>query len=317
MGKWVFRGFSAVLLLLGISVILLWTPDTERDEMIAKYGGSQALWAKSGVGQDIHYRDQGPKDAPALILIHGSNASLHTWDDWATRLQSDYRIIRMDLPGHGISGPHPDADYSADAMIDAVQSVANAADIERFTVVGNSMGGWVSWRFALAYPEHVSRLVLIDASGPPPPDASKRKLPIGYRLAQIPVLNKLFAKLMSRGLIESSFKKNVVDPSLATKERVDRYWELLRFPGNRQALLDRFATDREERYVQQLSTLSMPTLLLWGREDTIVPVGIGEVFDREIPNGQLIVYENIGHLPMVENSAQSVQDLRKFLENTP
>jgi len=317
MGKWIFRGFIAVLLLLGISIILLWTPDTKREEMIAKYGGSQALWTKSASGQDIHYRDQGPKDAPALILIHGSNASLHTWDDWVARLQSDYRVIRMDLPGHGISGPHPQADYSASAMIDAVASVANAADVERFTIVGNSMGGWVSWRFALTQPERISHLVLIDSSGPPPPDASKRKLPIGYRLAQIPVLNRLFAKLMSRSLIESSFKKNVVDPSLATKERVDRYWELLRFPGNRQALLNRFATDREISYVQQLPTLSMPTLLLWGREDTIVPIGIGEVFDREIPNSQLIVYENIGHLPMIENSAQSVQDLRKFLESNP
>ena len=245
MRKWLVRIIIAITVMISATIALLWTPDTNREDMIAKYGGPQALWAKTSAGQAIHYRDEGPKDAPALVLVHGSNASLHTWDDWVSRLRTDYRLIRLDLPGHGISGPHPNADYSANAMMEAVQAVVQTAAIESFTLVGSSMGGWVSWRFTLEHPEKVSKLVLVGGSGPRLPDASKRKLPLGFRLANTPGLNALMKKLTPRALIERSLRQSIVDPALATTERIDRYWELLRFPGNRQATVDRFTTDRE------------------------------------------------------------------------
>lgn len=317
MRKWLVRTLIAISLLLILTIALLWTADSDRENMVAKYGGQQALWAKTSAGQDIHYRDEGPKDAPALLLIHGSNASLHTWDDWVNRLKADYRLIRLDLPGHGLSGPHPERDYSAKAMIGAVQAIAQSADIDQFTLIGSSMGGWVSWRFALAHPGQVSKLVLVSGSGPRPANTSKRNIPLGFRLAQIAGLNALMTKLTPRGLIEKSLTQSMVNPVFVTKERVDRYWELLRFPGNRQATLDRFRTDREEEFAQQLTEITAPTLLLWGREDGLVPYEVGEVFDRKIPNSQLIIYDNIGHLPMVEHSTRTVQDLRRFLERSP
>ena len=105
--KWVLRGFLALVALLVIAFLIFRTPDTDAAEMRAKYGGPPSQFVDIGDGVTVHLRDEGPKDAPAIILLHGSNADLHTWDPWVQALKDQYRVIRFDQVGHGLTGPDP------------------------------------------------------------------------------------------------------------------------------------------------------------------------------------------------------------------
>ncbi|MFZ5609929.1 MAG: alpha/beta fold hydrolase [Pseudomonadota bacterium] len=312
--KWIGSGILGLLVLAGIALAWSFTPDTAPQAMIEKYGGASARWAAGEAGQKLHYRDQGKADGPALVLVHGSNASLQTWEPWVGLLGADYRLISLDLPGHGLSGPHPKDDYSARAMVAAVEAVATAARLDRFIIAGNSMGGWVAWRYALAHPDQVAALILIDAAGVRAGEGAGRRLPIGFRLAMTPGVRVIFSKLTPRGLIARSLRQSVENQAIIDDAMVDRYWELLRFPGNRRATILRFAADREQAMEAQLGAITAPTLILWGEKDRLIPVAAADVFHTRIAGSRLIIYPGVGHLPMEEAAAASAADVKDFLQ---
>jgi pimeloyl-ACP methyl ester carboxylesterase len=305
-------GLSAVL---GLGFLALRTPDTNRLEMIAKYGGPAATFAEGAGGMRVHWRDEGCRDCPAIILLHGSNASLHTFEPMVRELAGEYRIITYDQPGHGLTGPHPRDDYSAAGMFEALNAVANAARLDRFYLGGNSMGGWVAWRYALAYPDRVEGLILIDAAGAPLREGeSAPPLNLGFRLMRNPMLRPLISQITPRSLIEKSLKDTVADPSIVDDAMVDRYWELLRFPGNRRASAVRAVSDREPEYFERISEITAPTLLLWGAEDKLIFASAATSFDERLPNAEVVILENVGHIPMEEAPAASANAVRRFLE---
>ena len=156
--------------LAGIAFLALRTPDTDPAAMRARYGGPDSRFTEAANGlAALHYRDQGCRDCPAILLVHGSNASLHTWEPLVEKLQDRYRLISYDQPGHGLTGPHPRDDYTARGLFEAIAAVVDATGVEPFAIAGNSMGGWLAWRYALAQPRDLSALILLNASGPPPP----------------------------------------------------------------------------------------------------------------------------------------------------
>jgi len=311
MRAWLTRLGLAFALALAIAIAIGWTPDMDRAEMIARYGGDLARWAEGEAGLKIHYRDQGDPQGPALLLVHGSNASLHTWEPWVARLGDAVRIVSLDLPGHALTGPHPRRDYSARAMIAAVDAVVAAAGLERFAIAGNSMGGWVAWRYALAHPERLTHLVLVDAAGAPV--RAQGGLPIGFRIARMPGVNTIAARITPRWLVERTFRQSVANQAIVTPDAIDRYWRLLRFPGNRRAALDRMSTDREDQAFARIGEIATPTLILWGREDRLIPVEAARAFARRMPDATVIVYDRIGHVPMEEAADRSAADVRAFL----
>ncbi len=305
-------GFLAVL---GLAFLALRTPDTNRSEMIAKYGGPSATFAEGAGGMRVHWRDEGCRDCPAIILLHGSNASLHTFEPMIRELAGEYRIITYDQPGHGLTGPHPRDDYSAAGMFEALNAVANAARLDRFYLGGNSMGGWVAWRYALAYPERVEGLILIDAAGAPLRDGeSAPPLNLGFRLMRNPMLRPLMSQITPRSLVEKSLQDTVADPAIVDDAMVDRYWELLRFPGNRRASAVRALSDREPEYFERVAEIRAPTLLLWGAEDTLIFASAATTFDERMPNAEVVILENVGHIPMEEAPAASANAVRRFFE---
>jgi pimeloyl-ACP methyl ester carboxylesterase len=301
-------------LLIGGAVALAWTPDRDAAELRAKYMGPSSRLLDVGGGLRVHVRDEGPRGAPVLLLLHGSNASLHTWDEWAKRLSQRYRVIRYDQPGHGLTGPHPRGDYRAPAFVDVAERVRRALKVGRMVVAGNSMGGWVAWNYALAHPERIRGLVLVDASGAP--NAEPSKLPIGFRLARSPIA-PLIGKLTPRPLIERSVKQSMAVQDVVTPAMIDRYHELLLYPGNRRATLDRAKTPRTYATPDTMARISAPTLLLWGERDTLVPLAGGRWFDRHIPDSTLIVMPGIGHIPMEEAPEASARALHIWLARLP
>ena len=302
------------LLLLAVAALFAWgyAPDTDPAAMKAKYANAASQFVDVGGGLTMHLRDEGNPSGPVLVLLHGSNASLHTWDPWVERLGAKYRIIRIDQIGHGLTGPNPTGQYDGAAFVGTLDALLGKLGVNRFALAGNSMGGYVAWEYALAHPDKLTHLVLVDAAGPP--DDPGKKLPIGFKLMQNRVLRKLALVITPRDLFDKSLHQSVSNQSVVTPQAIDRYWELNRYPGNRQASLDRFAGyARRNDNVGRIDRITTPTLILWGAEDKLIPVSGADWFAARIKGAQKIVYPAIGHIPMEEAADRSAADIDAFL----
>ncbi len=309
-----------VLIPLGVLVailavfLLLRTPDTDRDAMIAKYGGTNAAFVDGPAGQHIHYRDQGKKAAPAIVLLHGSNASLHTWQPLVKRLGDRYRIVTLDLPGHGLTGGTPDKDYSADGMMAVVDVVAAKLGLDHFILGGNSMGGWVSWRYALDHPDRIDALLLLDAAGMPLRKGEKRpESNIGFRVLEYPFGRWLATQITPRMLVEQSLRGSVEKQAIVDEAMIDRYWELLHFPGNREATVLRARMDREPAMAARIGAIKAPTLILFGKQDRLINATAAQTFHERIAGSEVVLLDGIGHLPMEEAPDATAAAIADFL----
>jgi pimeloyl-ACP methyl ester carboxylesterase len=306
---------GAVLVML-LAFLALRTPDTDRDAMIAKYGAPNGatLFARGPAGQFVHYRDQGCRTCPVMVLLHGANASLHTWEPLVERLGADYRIVTLDLPGHGLTGGTPDGDYGPDGMMGAVDVVAAQLDLNRFILGGNSMGGGISWRYALARPERVEALLLLNAAGMPPRAGEKAPpLNIGFRIMRYSLGRWLAGQITPRTLVKSSLQQSVSNPAVVTEAAVDRYWELLRFPGNRQATAKRATLPQDMSAAERIGAIGVPTLVLFGDEDKIINPSAAQSFAERLTREQVVLLPGIGHLPMEEDPDATAAAIRTFL----
>lgn len=300
--------------LIAVALVAFRTPDSDVAAMRAKYGGPASGFAETAGGMAVHYRDQGCRDCPAILLVHGSNSSLHTFELLVEHLEDRYRLISYDQPGHGLTGPHPRDDYSARGMFDALVAVIEATGVDEFAIAGSSMGGWVAWRYTLANPENISALILIDASGAPPsPNAAKPRLHLGARIMNSPVGRFVAQRITPRSVIRQSLLDNVADEAGVTEGMVDRYWELLRYPGNRRATALRAVADREPGHGQRLSEVSVATLILWGAEDHVIPPDNATTFHEMIPHSDLQIFDGVGHLPMEEAPERTAEAIDNFL----
>lgn len=305
---------SGLLIVVAVAFAALSTSDTDKRTMIAKYSLDSSSVVDGPDGLRVHYTDQGCRTCPALVLVHGSNASLHTFIPIIELLEDRFRIIAYDQPGHGLTGPHPRDDYSAAGYAAALDVVLEHLGVKEFALAGNSMGGWVSWRYALENPNRLTALILIDASGAPPPaEAEQRRLYLGARIMRHPVGRWLARYITPRSIIKQSLLDTVADESLVTDKLIDRYWELLRFPGNRRAAGIRAVTDREDHKADRLSEISAPTLIIWGAEDRVTPPYDADTFDAIIPNSQKVVFPGVGHVPMEEAPKQTADTINVFL----
>ena len=315
--KWVWRALGVVVALLVVAFLAFRTPDTDPQEMRAKYGGPPSQFDAIGDGVTVHLRDEGPRDAPAIILLHGSNADLHTWQPWVEGLADSYRVIRFDQVGHGLTGPDPDVDYGRANYAEDIREVADALDLEQFVIGGNSMGGKHALAFAAAYPDRVTGMVLVDASGSPmiaeEADEDDDGGNIGFAIAQMPGINRIAEQITPRSLIAQSLEQTVSVKEIVTDAMIDRYWELLRYPGNRAATMARFSADYDPLEESEIAQIEAPALILWGEEDRLIPVAAGRWLDRVLPNSTLKVYPGIGHLPQEEAPEQSIADVREWL----
>ena len=291
-----------------------WTPDTDKAAMRAKYGSPASKYLNMGDAFIVHYRDEGPQDAPVIVLIHGSNSFLQTWDKWTTALTATHRVIRLDLPGHGMTGEVRGRGYTRSDYVEVVDAVTKKLRVSRFVLGGNSMGGGVAWAYAHKYPFKVTGLVLVDASGAPQP--ANASPPLGFRLARIPGVNSLMASITPRALIADGLRSSVADPSKVTKADIDRYWELLRYPGNRVATVYRFGYGREPTLPGPLPR-RIPTLIMWGAQDKLIPVSSAAWFKQQVPDAQVTIYPGVGHIPMEEIPERSVADLKTWLAKLP
>jgi pimeloyl-ACP methyl ester carboxylesterase len=264
-------------------------------------------------GARAHVRDRGPRDAFPLVLIHGSNASLLTWEPWVKRLSDTFRVITVDLPGHGLTGVVPNGDYSQDGMVRFMREMTGTLGLERFAMGGNSMGGRVAALFAADQPDRVTHLILVDAGGLP----AKVPAPIGLvlRLVRMPVLNRVMRHITPRSIVVGALDEAVSHKDIITAEMVDSYWDFARMEGTRDATIAR-ANIRSKAITDRMGNIKAPTLILWGEEDRVIPIDAAYEFDAAIPTSTLIVYPMTGHIPQEEVPDRSAADVRAFLTGT-
>lgn len=309
-------GVMVLIALLGALLLVFRVDDVPVATLRAKYGSPASQFVELAPGTVIHLRDEGPRDGFPIVLLHGSNASLHTWEPWVKRLQPRFRVITFDFPAHGLSGPVPSRDYSADSYVAITEKVVAHLGLEHFALGGNSMGGGVAWRFAKAHPDQVAALILIDAAGRPP-TGPNRSTPLGFRIANTPIIRDIAATVTPRALMESSFKQSVSVQAIATPAMIDRYWELLRYPGNRQATLDRFGGYKPAASGTSLAGITMPTLILWGRDDKVIPVASAAWFSAQLPKARVTILDDVGHIPMEEAPDRSLAPVLALLDQLP
>jgi pimeloyl-ACP methyl ester carboxylesterase len=299
-----------VALMLVASIATSWAPDRSVSELAARWAQPPSAFLDVA-GLRAHVRDEGPRDDPTpIVLLHGTSDSLHTWGGWTDALARERRVIRVDLPGFGLTGPAPDGDYRVERYVEFVAALLDTLGVHRFVVAGNSFGGWVAWETALAHPDRVAALVLVDSAGYP---LESQSVPIGFRIARAPGLDRLMRSVLPRGLIESSVRNIYGDPSRVTEALVDRYYELTLREGNRAALPQRFAAGRWAVDPARIRQLRLPTLVLWGGRDRLIPLHYGEQFHRDIAGSELAVFPELGHVPQEEDPAATVAVVSQFL----
>ena len=297
-------------LLVGAFFVFVFTPDIPVEMVDEKYSNETSQFIVLDDGSRVHVRDQGNKNGPALVLVHGSNASLHTWEPWVSLLADDFRIVTLDLPGHGLTGRVPGDDYTIANMVETVAAVTSELGIAKFHLAGNSMGGNVSWRFAIKYPERVDRLILVDASGyPRKGDASGI-----FKLIQTPVFGHMIKVVGDADIIRQNLHSAMAVHDVITDEMVQRYHELALREGSRTATHIRLNRPRSnEQYIEKIKSLPHKTLILWGQKDTWTPLEWAHRFDEDIPDSTLKIYLGVGHIPMEEVAEASAEDVRVFL----
>jgi pimeloyl-ACP methyl ester carboxylesterase len=296
-----------IAFLLALSVWLAWTPDKTEQVLMQSYSrpGTARLMVQQ---QPVFVQDSGPREAPAILLLHGFGASLQAWDDWAPALEKNLRVLRIDIPGFGLSGPAVNQDYSDAADVARVIALLDQLGVQQVIMAGHSMGGRIAWNLAASHPERVSQLVLLAPDGFPDPNAKSDKT------YEVPAL----LGLMQYSLPQWALRMGGVAPAFAdnsqlTPQMMQRYHDMMLAPGVRTAMLERMRQTRNSDPLARLQSIQVPVLLLWGEKDAFIPVSNAQDYLKAMPQAKLVTLPGVGHVLHEEAPQASVQVVRDFL----
>ncbi len=258
-----------------------------------------------------HYREY-PGPGKDILLIHGFGSSTYTWEEVAPILSdAGYHVWALDMKGFGWTDKPRGGDYDPVTLAKEVNAWLELMDIERPVIVGNSLGGAVGIIMAVDHPEKVDRLVLIDSAG------YRQEAPLIIRVMNSGPGAFLTKWTFGKWLIKGNLKMVFFDRELVTNERIDAYYDRLRTEGARDAqttvtrAILKFATDP---YIEKLSVISAPTLIIWGAEDQWIPVEYAYRFQKDIPGADLAVIPECGHIPQEERPETTARLIREFVK---
>jgi pimeloyl-ACP methyl ester carboxylesterase len=308
--KFIKYSFLIVLMLITGFCVFNWRNDISVDELKKKYANAESEFIEID-NMQVHYRDEGnPLDSIPIVLIHGTGASLHTWEVWVQELKKEYRVITLDLPAYGLTGSNTSGNYSLKYYSGFMEKFLSKLNIKHCVLGGNSLGGAITWEYALAHPGQVDKMVLVDAGGYP---TKSKSVPIAFQLAKVPVINNLFKYILPRSVVEKSLKNIYFHEDRITPELVNRYFDLALREGNRKAFLDKINDSSVNNDYLKINTLTMPALIIWGDKDELIPLDVAEKFHNELPNDTLIIFKELGHTPMEEDPQTTIKAVKYFL----
>lgn len=298
--------FAFVALLL----IVFYQPDIPVDQLKEKYANQASQFIPLG-GMTVHFRDEGPAhDTIPLVLLHGTSSSLHTWNACTKEWSKDHRVIRLDLPGFGLTGPNPEQDYSIENYVAFLNSFLQERKVQQCYLAGNSVGGLIAFQYAATYPDNVKKVILIDPAGYPTVNA---KGSLAFKLGKIPVLKNLLTILTPTSVVRQSLEDAYGNKQRVTDALVNQYHAMACREGNRKALLIRLQKDQAGD-TTQVSKLTMPTLVIWGSLDQLIPVANAYKFQRDLPADTLVIIPGVGHVPMEESPEIIIPMINQFIK---
>jgi pimeloyl-ACP methyl ester carboxylesterase len=264
------------------------------------------------MGMKVHYRDEGvATDTLPLILLHGMSSSLNTWDSVVIALKPHKRVISLDLPGFALTGPSPENAYNFTYYSKFIDSFATRLKIKRFILAGNSMGGAISWNYALSSPSRLAKMILIDAAGYPKKEEGGS---LGFMLASTPVINNLLLYATPKSLVRKSLETIYFDQSRITDAQVERFHDVAIREGNRAVALQIFKGSFKGGKLERIKEIKTPTLILWGDHDNVIGVNNVENFLKDIQGSKAEVYKNVGHVPMEEVPGKVASSILGFVQ---
>lgn len=287
-------------------------PDIPYETLDAKFADEHSHFVDLPQGIRLHYKDEGKPDGPLLILLHGYGDSFTSWEGWVEALKDRYRLISLDFPGHGLTRAPASYRLDGDSLADLVEAFAARADLPRFALAGNSMGGGVAWRYAVRHPDRLQALILVDAAGFPP-EAPPKEVPLAFKILRYEWGRKLLASIDNTPLIDQGLKADVYDKSLITPTLVARWAEFQRAPGHRDILMGISPLKQLAATTEVVARIKAPTLVMHGAADVLIELNSSRRMAAAIPGARLIVYPNVGHLPQIEIPQRSAADVAEFL----
>jgi pimeloyl-ACP methyl ester carboxylesterase len=297
----------ALISLILLAALYLWTPDKSKAELEKIYGSPKNAYV-SALGVNLHYQDTGPsKNAIPILFLHGFGASLQTWETWAQVLSEDYRVISVDLPGFGLTGEDPSGIYTDQRSVEVLEAFLKELKITKVVLVGNSMGGKFAWQFAARYPNQVAKLVLISPDGYASPGIEYGKKP------DVPAIADLYRYFFSKTFLAMNLEPAYANPKTLNDALVNRYYDLMLAPGVRGAILARMQQTVLQDPVPSLASIQVPTLLIWGEKDAFIPISNSNDYLKVMPNAKRVSLPNIGHLPQEEQPSIGLAALKEFL----
>lgn len=288
----------------------LYAPDLPNDMLEAKYTNAASQFTDIN-GIRTHYRVQGNLNAPTLVLLHGSGSSLHTWQGWIDELSTEFKIITMDLPGHGLTGYEPNSTYDWPTYANIVDKLLTELNVTKFSIAGNSMGGAVAWNYAVMFPQKIQNLILIDSRGYP----SQEPLPFAFRAYAMPIVGRLMTYVAPRYFVKSSLN-DIYGDKQVSDEIVTLYQDLSRHKGNREVTRLHVSKPSNEINLPKINSIQAPTLIMWGAMDSWILPKYANNFAADIANSTIKIYQGLGHLPMEEAPKLTASDARNFILNS-
>lgn len=300
--------FSLVLIALVALLVIYYQPDQKLAEMKRLYTNSESEFLPL-MGMQVHYRDEGNVlDTIPLLLIHGTSSSLNTFEKIVQQLRKTRRVITLDMPAFGITGPNPANTYSYAYYSTFLDSFLTSLQVNQCDIGGNSLGGGIAWQFTVAHPQKVRKLILIDATGYP---VLNTKGSLGFKLASTPIINNLLLIITPKALVRKSLESIYYDSAMVTNEQVDRFHDMAISVGNRKALLSMFKNGLEQA-PEKIKTITKPTLIIWGDKDNLIPVANAHLFKQDIKGSKLVILPNVGHVPMEEAPKKVAELIEAF-----
>ena len=296
--------------------------DISRTELEQKYAVKPSSFLELSDGKIIHYRDEGDIDLPVIVFLHGFNGSLFNFERLTSLLSDEFRIVSLDLPGFGLTGAIPSKNYSNQSFMDTVTEVVDHLNIANFSIAGNSMGGGVAWRYTLSYPKRINSLILLASSGISKKEEREkiedqdRQTPWVWKLMRSDTINFALSYYTPKFFATQGLRSSVYDERLATRDLALQFHDLALLSGSREAILSMFRDGRSSFNDSDiLKLILVPTLVIHGKEDNIIPFESSFVFQENIKDVEMKIYPNIGHLPMYEAPLNVASDIKDFLRS--
>jgi pimeloyl-ACP methyl ester carboxylesterase len=306
--KKLFKALAFILLLLICTFYILKKSPIPLEVLKQKYSIKSSKFIDID-GLHVHYSVEG--EGKPIVLIHGTGGALQNWNIWSDSLvRNHFKVIRLDLPGFGLTGPRKEDDYSIKANIDFLDKFMTKINIDSFAIAGNSLGGQIACEYSVAHPERITKSILIDPAGYSTEEHRKKKESF-LKIVNTKWLSNIIIKLNPKVFAKKSIKEGFVDVNKVPESDIEMYSNLALLDGNR-ACFFKSLTETAPRINIDFSAIKAPTLIQWGKQDKLIDVSIADVFTK-IPNSKLIVYDNCGHSPQMEIPQLSVKDAIDFL----